>query len=72
MQEQLDQECIDMLPLVNETIKKSKEEHTNNMLQLSLIEATNSYIKLADMTKAELSDFQHCLLKMFKYHGWTK
>ncbi|HLX55275.1 MAG TPA: hypothetical protein VKR58_15130 [Aquella sp.] len=71
-QEELDQECIDMMPLVKEAINKARDEDIENMWNISLIEAVNSHVKLVDMTKQELSDFQHCLIKMFKYHGWTK
>lgn len=72
IQEQLDQECLDMLPLIKEALNKSRNEGSENMRQITLIEAVNSHVKLVDMTKAELSDFQHGLLKMFNYHGWTK
>lgn len=82
-QEQLDQECLEMLPLIAKEIMKAGAramlmreekfpESIENMRNIALIEATNSPKKLVNMTKTELSDFQHCLIKMFKYHGWTK
>jgi len=70
MQDQLDQECIDMLPLVKEALKNLSHEAAYNMRNLALIECVNSQKPLVEMTKEELEGFQRCLLKMFKYHGW--
>ena len=72
MQEQLDQACIDMLPLLKCVILSSSQENSHIMKNITLIESVTSKKKLAYMTNEELEVFQRDLLKKFKWNGWTK
>lgn len=72
MQEQLDQECIDMMPLVKCVILSVSQENAHIIKNISLIEAVTSRKKLVEMTTEELDVFQRDLLKRFKWNGWTK
>lgn len=65
-----DQEVIDMLPIIKELITQSNKFEANQIRCRTIKECLNSCKALANMSLAELQEFQNKLIATFKHFEW--
>jgi hypothetical protein len=70
IQSALNQQAIDMLPLVSEAIKNGNSFDSNQMYCKAIYLICNSKMPLSEMNEKQISEFDNDLIKLFKINGW--
>ena len=70
IQAQLNKAALELVPVVNEHIKKSGAFESNQMINVVLREAMNSDVSLDSMSTEQLEKFQESLIERFKNNNW--
>jgi hypothetical protein len=70
VQSTLNQQAIDMLPLVRDAIKNGNSFDSNQMYCKAIQLICNSKIPLSKMNEKQIRDFDNDIINLFKINGW--